>query len=139
MKKKQKKNTLQTSEMPHNSPHLWVYLGEPLGQTTWPSSGLFHPILSPCALLASIAKQPRRRNGSDLHHRWILALVLALCIFKGRKNALLLPHHSCIYVKDSFIKHSERSCSNWCHSNPHSCPQLALLYMVSVLTCTPSP
>lgn len=53
---------LQTSETSHNSPHHWVYFipccfggvqSRPLGQTTSPSSGLFHPTVSPCALLAA--------------------------------------------------------------------------------------
>lgn len=96
--------------MSHKSPHQWVYYipccfggvqSRLLGQTTTPPSGLFHPIVSPCALLFSIVKHPTLRNQSDLPHRWILALVLYLCIL-GKIHFSSLQH-TCMYVKDSFI------------------------------------
>lgn len=74
--------------MCHNSPHHWLDFipccfggvqARSLGQTTSLSSGLCHPIVSPCALLASIVKHPTLRNQSDLPHRWSLALVFCLC------------------------------------------------------------
>lgn len=138
------KITLQTSETSHNSPHHWVYFipccfggvqSRPLGQTTSPSSGLFHPITSPSALLAASSTINTEESKGSAPQMDPCSCSL------GRKNILLLPpptphhHHSCIYVRDSFIKHSERSCSNRCHSKPHSFVQLAVVYMASVLTC----